>query len=158
MLVTQICPFVFSNSKKIWDWVLYQYHHMLSRWPLPPTQEQTFHHSDNCSVTVTVIKLPLCQALPKSTHFTALQVQQNSFLNNTKLLLELCVPGHQTSCRTGGRFWLLPAANLFTPGKNPTVGFNQRQSHQHLPLTVQTSEKWGEKRKRVGGYLCSSWM
>ena len=95
-----------------------------------------------------------CQALPKSTHFTVLRVLQNSLLKNTKLFPELYAPGYKTSSITGRRYWVIPAAAFFVPRNKPTaistVGFNEKQSHQHLLFIVQTAQTWREKKREKG--------
>lgn len=142
--MTQICPFVSPNSKKPWDWVLYQYHHMLLRWPLLPAQEQTFHHSDNCSLTAPVIKLLLCQAL--STFYSIPSTAEQFVEQHQAFAWAVCA---RTS-NTLQNCWKVLGSSCSHP-LSP-LGFNQ--SHQNLPLIVQISEKWGRKRKRVGGDLC----
>lgn len=114
----------------------------------------------NCSVTATVIKLLLCQGLPKSAHFTPFQVQQNSLLNNTSFSLS-CVCRdikHPAELVEGTGLFLQPP---FSPlvripwGSHPTVGLHQRQSHQHLQVHNSSDiRKVGGKEKKGGGNLC----
>lgn len=49
-----------------------------------------------------------------------------------------------------GSFLQPPFSPLMRTPLPLTVGFHEKQSHQHLLFIIQTTQKWGGKEKKVG--------